>query len=689
MTRVKLTANVLFSGVGMQERGINNSGLFDLEIISTSEIDKYAILSYAAVHNGLTTEQLKQEYSKHQTEIEDKRDYMIKWLTAKKIGFDFVKNKMPNWNRCNTKELYKYFRACKLNHNVGDIASCKELPYADLWTYSFPCFTGDTLVLTNRGYIEIKDVQIGDYVLTHNNEYKKVVASQCTGQKDTYSVNAMCFDSLTTTSNHKFFVRTRHRIHAKRNGTIVNQRYFDSPIWKECNQLTKNDYLGYAININSVIPKWEGIDFSRKNDKSIRHKNELQNLMDNTDFWWLIGRYVADGWCRQQGGIVICCGKHKKGQIEPYLEACKFNYTVVEEKTAYKYHISIKELESFVKQFGYKASGKFIPSFVIDMPIKLCKAFLDGYWSGDGCYTQGKYKASSVSKTLVYGIGQLVAKVYKRPFSIYKTKRKPHVVIEGRTVNQKDSYGIVFKKEQSSQDKAFYENGYIWFPINAISFTGKTEYVYDITVENDHSFTANGCIVHNCTDLSISGNQAGMYKELTRSGLVYEVTRLLEVALNKGNPPKYLLMENVDALVSKKFKPTFDALVEWFDEHGYNTYWQILNAKDHGVPQNRKRVFALHIRKDVDNGKFTFPKPYDNGVRLRDILDKNVDEKYYLSKEVQNRFQPSDNLDSNVIGSTAPPFRTIGQRDVVYNTQKIIGATCATDYKQPKQIQEK
>lgn len=91
------------------------------------------------------------------------------------------------------------------------------------------------------------------------------------------------------------------------------------------------------------------------------------------------------------------------------------------------------------------------------------------------------------------------------------------------------------------------------------------------------------------------------------------------------------MLENVKNLVGKKFKPQFDEWVAWLDELGYNTYWRVLNAKDYGVPQNRERVFAISIRKDIDDGKFEFPQPFDNGVRLKDVLEDNVDEKYYLT----------------------------------------------------------
>ena len=134
-----------------------------------------------------------------------------------------------------------------------------------------------------------------------------------------------------------------------------------------------------------------------------------------------------------------------------------------------------------------------------------------------------------------------------------------------------------------------------------------------------------------CTDISVAGKQEGIKQGQTRSGLLYEVQRLLEKADKMLALPKYLMLENVKNLVGKKFKPQFDEWVAWLDELGYNTYWRVLNAKDYGVPQNRERVFAISIRKDIDDGKFELPQPFDNGVRLKDVLEDNVDEKYYLT----------------------------------------------------------
>lgn len=114
-----------------------------------------------------------------------------------------------------------------------------------------------------------------------------------------------------------------------------------------------------------------------------------------------------------------------------------------------------------------------------------------------------------------------------------------------------------------------------------------------------------------CQDISIAGNQKGIIKGKTRSGLLYEVERLLKVSKQESTLPKYLLLENVKNLVGKQFKTQFDEWVTWLDELGYNTYWEVINAKNCGVPQNRERVFALSIRKDVDANSFTFAKPFD------------------------------------------------------------------------------
>lgn len=132
-----------------------------------------------------------------------------------------------------------------------------------------------------------------------------------------------------------------------------------------------------------------------------------------------------------------------------------------------------------------------------------------------------------------------------------------------------------------------------------------------------------------CQDISVAGKGAGI-KEGTRSGLLFEVERLLRVASEKGTLPKYLLLENVKNLVSKKFKTDFDKWLDFLAELGYTNYWKVLNAKDYGIPQNRERVFCVSIRGEHE--PFVFPNPKELTIRLRDMIDEAVDERFYLKE---------------------------------------------------------
>lgn len=126
--KVKLTANILFSGIGCQERGFENSGLFDIEVLNTSDINKEAVLSYAAIHCGLTNEMVE-NYPDYPS-----REEMAKELTEINLGYEPEKDKHFDWAKLvkrKNKDLEKYWLANKLSHNLGDISKIKELPYAD------------------------------------------------------------------------------------------------------------------------------------------------------------------------------------------------------------------------------------------------------------------------------------------------------------------------------------------------------------------------------------------------------------------------------------------------------------------------------------------------------------------------------------------------------------------------------
>ena len=130
-----------------------------------------------------------------------------------------------------------------------------------------------------------------------------------------------------------------------------------------------------------------------------------------------------------------------------------------------------------------------------------------------------------------------------------------------------------------------------------------------------------------CQDFSVAGKQAGGdLGSGTRSSLMYETIRIVGKLR-----PKYVLWENVKNILSKKHKHNFDSYIETMNVLGYNSYYQVLDAKDYGIPQHRERVYTISIRKDIDKG-FKFPEKEELKLRLKDLLEDKVDEKYYLTE---------------------------------------------------------
>ena len=172
-----------------------------------------------------------------------------------------------------------------------------------------------------------------------------------------------------------------------------------------------------------------------------------------------------------------------------------------------------------------------------------------------------------------------------------------------------------------------------------------------------------------CQDISVAGKGAGI-KEGTRSGLLYQVERLLKVADANNTLPKYLLLENVKNLVSKKFKADFERWLDFLASLGYTNYWAILNAKDYGVPQHRERVFCVSIRGE--HIPYKFPEKQELTLRLRDMIDEVVDERYYL-KESTIR---------SILTST---FNQ--RRDSIRPGDGLAATLKARDYKEPQCVQ--
>lgn len=170
-----------------------------------------------------------------------------------------------------------------------------------------------------------------------------------------------------------------------------------------------------------------------------------------------------------------------------------------------------------------------------------------------------------------------------------------------------------------------------------------------------------------CQDFSLAGKQAGGDMGTgTRSSLMWNTINIVTYT-----KPKYVVWENVKNLLNKKHKHNFDSYITIMESLGYNSYYQVLNAKDYGIPQNRERVYTISIRKDIDEKEFKFPKKEPLKIVLKDLLEKEVDEKYYLN-------------DKQLLAIKNSTYMSTQRR---IQEKNWCDTLCARDFKDPKCIQ--
>ena len=361
-----------------------------------------------------------------------------------------------------------------------------------------PCFTEGTMVKTSSGYKPIEKIYVGDYVLTHNNRYKRVTNLSKKYSKIILELKCMGSVPIYTTPNHPFYVRHKNgREYIKCDGKYKSVRKFTNPEWIECKYLTKNDYVGHPVNDEKRIPEGD-LPF------------------DNKSFWWIVGRYIGDGWLRLTPGgrnhgssyhTLICCNKNNSEDldIEERLQDT-FNYTKTEEATVYRYDISSKSFYMFLWQFGEYAYGKKITDTILNLPIDLLKAFIEGYVSADGYRLKDRniISITTVSYELALGLQECIHKCYKIPTTLVKERKediKYSPLEDGRVIKAKHDVYILSYALYANYHTGFYDNGYMWMPVRNLKNIDNEKVVYNFSVEDDESYTVENIAVHNCSML--------------------------------------------------------------------------------------------------------------------------------------------------------------------------------------------
>lgn len=338
------------------------------------------------------------------------------------------------------------------------------------------CFSGETLITTDKGLVPISEIKIGDKVLTHRGRWRKVTDTMASYSDKTRLITSSNSLHTVTTDDHPFYTRLRRN------------RKDEPEAFVSAKDLTTAHHTGFVL-----VPE---------NEQSTEHSDGML---------WLMGRYIADGFLRQSRhnpkwyeSMSIAVGKHKE---EYFLKSTKeFKFERSEKRTAIIFTIYNHVFLEHFRQFKRGAENKEIPSWVLALPKEKAKIFLDGYLSGDGHETDKKILASTVSKKLAIGLANLFLKVYEKPPSIFNATYRPIQFIEGRKVNVKQCYGVSITKKPSK--KCNYIDGrYSWGRVLKNVSQQQTIAVYNISVDEDESYIANNNIVHNCTYLSVTANK--------------------------------------------------------------------------------------------------------------------------------------------------------------------------------------
>ncbi len=397
------------------------------------------------------------------------------------------------------------------------------------------CFAAGTLVNTYQGYKPIEDIEVGDMVLTHLNRYREVLDTISNDVTELIKVKASGTEAIVTTPEHPFYC------------------YSDNEFkWIRASDLTKNDYLAIPVNDESYDFRWGGVT------KTVNQfKSERVSALDTSSsiFWWFVGRYIADGWRSKHKRknrknsylykVELCCGKHEEGEIEKVIGET-MHYCKAECPTVIKYTFCSQELYEFLDIFGDGALNKEIPPSVLSLPNDLLESFVDGYFSGDGCVVarpKGKSvrQMTTISAGLTYSLAKAIHKLYGTHPYVTKTIRPKTTVIEGRTVNQRDTYLLRYPMYKEGL-KSSIVDGYMVTPVKNVEFVyDKPTTVYNMEVMVDNSYCVNNIAVHNCQSLS-GLNAKG--KGLDGSSKVFfEFLRLRDEL-----KPKYFLLENVGSM---------------------------------------------------------------------------------------------------------------------------------------------
>ena len=483
-----------------------------------------------------------------------------------------------------------------------------------------PCFVAGTMVKTIDGHKPIEDIEVGDLVLTHKGRYMPVTKTMNRVSPETVIIKAENCGEIECTKEHPFYAKEVYRKYqreARASNRVVPDKYeWISPemFIKQKNSsgtVTRQTYLTSVVDHGYTKVLYDGIDVNVNQFES-HHVNTLN--LNNGDVWYIIGRWIGDGWFKYRyrngkklSGIIICCGKDDYEELEARMNASGFKYYVSEEKTTYRFTLCNVELATYLLKFGVGAENKHLTRDCYMLEGDLARAMISGYLDSDGSRDGHICTFSTTSKELAYGMKYMINKYLGVSCSISKAKDNGNKIM-GRSVTTKPIYIGCFHSERQRQSHYFSDGIYIIAPYTSLDYSYEAKIVYNLSVAEDESYTANGLAVHNCTHWLICQKKN---RETEANGIGWELFCQYVRALRESEP-KFFIYENNKSM-SNAIR---ESITKEFGFEPICINSALVSA------QNRQRLYWVGRRNpDGSYRKVEVEQPIDRGVLLRDILE--------------------------------------------------------------------
>lgn len=461
--------------------------------------------------------------------------------------------------------------------NLGDITKIDWNPYkgqADLVVGGSPCFPSGTLILTSERLKPIEEVKVGDMVLTHLNRWRRVIQ---TGSKisDTIVLKGQGVSSLECTPNHPFWST------GKTKNKHLGIRQLEEPKWLEAENMPGRMWLNMNAT-GACLP----IPDPNETEAHVR-------ISLSTPFFYFVGRWLGDGWANSHKRknrinsnmkrVYVCCAHELADDLEKKLEDTGLHFGRVEQPSTTRFTCSSMALFDWLTtNFGIHAAGKNLPSWVFGMKREWRQALFDGYLESDGCILSNGKKTTSISLPLTTGMKILASGLGKASSVTYSMPKRKLCVIEGRIVNE---HGFYSQTYYSNSRSALISKDGFWGLVRKKLPGRKNIRVYNLEVEDDHSYVAAGIAVHNCQSFSVAGKREGL---AGASGLMFEYIRAV-----RELRPRWFVWENVPGAFTSERGEAYRQLLSEMDALGYGLAWRVLDAQFFGVAQRRERVFLV------------------------------------------------------------------------------------------------